>query len=159
MSDHQLRAISAKLDRIIAWLLRDRATRIQLELPVIRTKKGKRMPNFELSNDTVATITIKTTNSAGKVEPYPTGDVFTATSSSPSLGVAIGTDAGGNPALILTPLVQNSPGITVTVTDSAGLTAATQVVDIVDDVTDTNIILDTADATKVSQPVPNNPGP
>lgn len=118
------------------------------------------MPNFELPNDEVVTITIKTTNSVGTVEPAPAGDVFSVTSSAPaSLQAVIGADAGGNPAVVLTPLVRVSPGITVTVTDKAGLTAATQVVDIVVDVTPTNIILDVADATHVSQPVPANPGP
>jgi hypothetical protein len=117
------------------------------------------MPNFELPNDEVVTIGIQTTNSAGAVEPVPTGDVFTVASSSPSLGVAIGATAAGNPAIVLTPLVQASPGITVTVSDSAGLKLATQVIDIVPDVTPANIVLDVADATHTTQPVPTAPGP
>ena len=139
---------------------RRRATRIAFWLPVF-TKKGKPiMSNFELTNDTVATITIKTTNSVGTVEPYPTGDAFTAASSKPaSLAATIGTDAAGNPALVLTPLVQASPGITVTVSDSAKLSPVSLVVDVVQDVADTNIILDVADASNASQPTPVNPGP
>ena len=117
------------------------------------------MPNFELKNDDVAAIQIHTANAAGVVEPAPAGDVFTATSSSPSLGVAIGKDANGNPTLILTPLVQVSPGITVTVSDSAGLAVATQLVDIVQDNTPTNVVLDLADAVLTAQPVPTAPGP
>ncbi len=118
------------------------------------------MPNFELPNDEVVTITIKTTNASGTVEPMPAGDTFDVTSDNPtSLGVAVSTDSGGNPAIVLTPLVQASPGINVTVTDSAGLAAATLVVDIVEDVTPTNVILDVADATHVAQPVPAAPGP
>jgi hypothetical protein len=136
-----------------------KATKIVLALPTY-TRKGKPVPNFELPNDEVVTIPIQTTDSAGTVEPVPTGDVFTAVSSLPaSLGVAIGATASGSPALVLTPLVQASPGITVTVSDSAGLVQAVQLVDIVPDVTDTNILLDVADATHVSQPVPTAPGP
>lgn len=118
------------------------------------------MPNFELPNDEVVTITIQTTNASGTVEPVPAGDVFTVVSSNPaSLGATVGQDAGGNPAVVLTPLVAASPNITITVSDSAGLAALTQLVDIVTDVTDTNIILDLADAKHVSQPVPTAPGP
>lgn len=118
------------------------------------------MPNFELPNDEIVTITIKTTNTVGVVEPAPLGDVFTVVTSKPlSLLSHVGADSGGNPAIVLTPVVQVSPDITVTVTDSAGLSAATLVVDIVQDVTPTNIILDVADATHVSQPVPASPGP
>lgn len=118
------------------------------------------MANYELLNDQQVTVTIKTTDSSGKVEPYPPGDIFSVVSSNPaSLGAAIGADAAGNPAVILTPLVQASPGLTFTVSDSAGLAVAIQAVDIVADTTDTNIVLDLADATHVSQPVPTNPGP
>lgn len=118
------------------------------------------MPNYELPNDEVDTITIKTQNTAGVTEPVPTGDVFSVASDKPtSLGAAIGTDKSGNPAIVLTPLVQVSPGINVTVSDTAGLKMATLVVDIVQDVTPTNIVLDTADATHVLQPVPISPGP
>ena len=105
------------------------------------------------------TATIKTTDAAGNTEPVPAGDVFTASSSSPSLGVAIGTDASGNPAVVMTPMVQASPNITVTVSDSAGLMAASFVVDIVPDITPTNIVVDLADATHATQPTPSNPGP
>lgn len=117
------------------------------------------MPNFELPNDEVVTIDIESTNSAGVVEPLPAGDTFTVTSSSPSLGAAIGVGSAGGPAIVLTPTVQESPNITVTVTDSAGLTQVVLLVDIVQDVTPTNLVLDVADATHVSQPVPAAPGP
>jgi hypothetical protein len=118
------------------------------------------MPNFELPNDEVVTIDIETTNSVGTVEAAPAGDVFTVVSSAPaSLGAAIGVGTAGAPAIVLTPLVQVSPGITVTVSDSAGLAQVALTVDIVQDVTPTNLILDVADATHVSQPVPTAPGP
>ena len=138
-------------------------TKIGLKLPT-RAVKGKIMPNFELPNDEIVTIPIETTNQAGVVEPVPSGDVFSVASSSASLGVAIGVvpagaPGAGGPAIVLTPLVQASPGITVTVTDSAGLQQWVQIVDIVPDVTDTNIVLDVANATSVAQPVPTAPGP
>lgn len=158
--DSVLTAVLQNTDRILDILVRrTKPKKIVLALPHVM-KKGKPMPNFELLNDEVVTITIQTTDSAGTVEPVPVGDVFTAVSSLPaSLGAAIGTDASGAPALILTPLVQASPNITVTVSDSAGLVQAVQLVDIVADVADTNIILDVAAATHVSQPVPTAPGP
>lgn len=136
-----------------------RATRIALELPSIR-KKGVLMPNFELPNDEVVTITIKTTDSAGAVVPVPAGDTFSVVTSNPaSLSATIGKDAGGNPALVLAALVQASPGLTVTVTDSAGLPQAILAVDIVPDVAPTNVILDLPDATHTTQAVPTAPGP
>lgn len=151
--------IDRRVEQIYALLTHDRnPTQIVLCIPT-RTVKGIIMPNFELPNDEVVTIGIQTTNSAGTVEPVPSGDVFSAASSSPSLGVAIGATAAGNPAVVLTPTVQASPNITVTISDSAGLKQATLVVDIVPDVTDTNIVLDVADATHASQPVPTAPGP
>lgn len=118
------------------------------------------MANFELKNDTVATIAIQTATSGGTVEPAPSGDVFSVTSgNAASLGAAIGQDANGNPAVVLTPLVKVSPNIMVTVSDSAGLAVAKQLVDIVEDNTPTNVILDLPDATFASQPIPTAPGP
>ena len=137
-----------------------RPARIALELPAIRDKKGTVMANFELKNDQVATVTLKTVNDQGAVEPYPAGAIFTAQSNDvASLGVAIGVDAGGNPAVILTPLVQASPNQSFTVNGNDGLASVTQIVDIVADNSPTNVILDLADATFASQPVPANPGP
>ncbi len=74
-------------------------------------------------------LTLTTTDPATGVTttiPVPAGDVFTATSSSASLGVAIANDAAGNQELVTTPMVVRSDatngggGIVVTVTDSAG---------------------------------------
>lgn len=117
------------------------------------------MPNFELSDDKVATVTILVRDAAGDVVPAPAGDTFSVASSSPSLGVAIGADAAGAPAVVMTPMVQASPGITVTVSDSAGLMAFAQVVDIVPDVAPKAIGLDLANAAEVDQPPPTAPGP
>lgn len=118
------------------------------------------MANFEIPNDEVWTFTIETANASGTIEPVPVGDVFTVVSSAPaSLGAAVGTDASGAPAVVVTPLVQLSPSISVTVSDAAGLSSFVQVFDIVADVTPTNIVLDLADGTHVAQPVPTAPGP
>lgn len=76
-------------------------------------------------------LTLTTTDAAGVTTtvPVPAGDVFSATSSSPSLGVAIANDAAGNQELVITPLVIESDttngggGIIVTVTDSNNDTA------------------------------------
>ena len=115
------------------------------------------MANFELANDEIATIPILTDNAAGLPVAPPAGDTFTAVSSNPaSLGVAV---IASPAAVVLTPLVQLSPGLTVTVSDSAGLSAFTQIVDIVADATAKAITLDIANATEVPQPVPAAPGP
>ena len=81
------------------------------------------MSNYELNDDWVVSIPIVTQNSAGVAEPAPSGDVYTAVSSNPaSLNVVVGFMADGTtPAVVMNALVQASPGITVTLTDSAGL--------------------------------------
>lgn len=113
------------------------------------------MPNFELPNDEILTITVKATNSAGAFEPIPAGDTFTATVSDlTAINAVMGTDASGNVALVVNALKQAATGVTVTVTDSSGLTAAVQVFDVVTDATPTALVLDLADATHVPQPVP-----
>lgn len=135
-----------------------RPVRIYLPLPVI-TRKGTILPNFEIQDDTVATIPIQVEDSAGVVVPPTSGDTFTAISSTPSLGVSVGADSSGNPTLILTPTVQASPNITVTVSDADGLTAATLVCDIVPDLSPKTVFIDVAGATTAPQPPPSNPGP
>jgi hypothetical protein len=117
------------------------------------------MPNFELASDEVATVTILVRDAGGDVVPAPAGDVFTVVSSTPSLGVAIGANAAGNPAVVMTPTVVASPNISVTVSDSAGLAAFVQIVDVVADTKATAIALDIANVSEVSQPTPTNPGP
>jgi len=137
------------------------AVKLVLALPIITHKQtGEIMSDIVLLNDTIESVPIQYEDAGGAVVPAPTGDSLTAVSSNPaSLGAAIGADTNGNPLLVLTPLVQVSPGLTVTVTDSSGLPALTRVVDIVADLKATNIVLDDAGATTVSQAVPVNPGP
>jgi hypothetical protein len=143
----------------IERLLNAKPARIALAIPQL-TRKGVPMANYELANDTVATIGIMTTDANGDVVPMPAGDVFTVVSSNPaSLTAAIGATAAGGPAVVLTPLVKVSPGLTVTVSDSKGLPQDVQIVDIVNDVTPRNVVLDLAGAATVAQPVPTAPGP
>jgi hypothetical protein len=118
------------------------------------------MADFQIQNDLVYTFTIHVENAAGALEPAPAGDTFTVVSSAPtSLNAVIGADAAGNPAVVVNALVAAGTGYTVTTSDSAGLKVATNLFDIVADVTPTQLVLDTADGTTVSQPVPTAPGP
>lgn len=99
--------------------------------------------------------------------PVPQGDTFSATSSSTSLAVSVGPDAGGNQELITTPMVvESSPNngggnIVVTVTDSAGDVAGelsgADAINIVPTPVTTVIRLGTP--TFTTQPVPATPGP
>ncbi len=159
-----LRAVVHRLNALI-WrtgyvvYIMKRAKRISLGLPTV-TKNGKHMANFELLNDEVVTIPILTDDAGGDPVPAPAGDTFSVVSSNPaSLNAVIGTTSAGNPAVVINALVQQSPGLTIVVSDSAGLSAFTQIVDIVADTTPKAITLDIADATEVSQPTPTNPGP
>src|ERR1700758_291831 len=93
-----------EVEYIIRRARRTFPVRIKMELPLI-TRKGMKV-NFELKNDTVATITIHAVDAAGDVVPAPAGDVFSvASSDSTKLQADIGADLSGNPAVILTPLV------------------------------------------------------
>jgi hypothetical protein len=149
-----LDSVEDRLEEIEQLLPHPNPTRLAFELPT-RTKNGQIMANFELPNDEILTITMKATNSAGAFEPIPSGDVFTVVSSDPaSLNAVMGTDAAGNVAVVVNALKQAASNVTVTVTDSAGLTAATQIFDIVTDATPTALALDLVDATHVPQPVP-----
>lgn len=153
------RATEKQLALIAKALLAASAKSIRLALPTV-TRKGVVMANFELANDEVATIGILVDDASGAPVAAPAGDVFTVVSSNPaSLGAAMGTTAAGGPAIVLTPLVQVSPGLQVTVTDSAGLTAFTQLIDIVQDTTPKAITLDITNAVEVAQPVPTATGP
>lgn len=132
---------------------------IWLALPTITTVNGENV-NLQLANDSVATITIVTKDSAGVVVPAPPGDTYSVVSGTPaSLGAAIGKDASGNAALVLTPLVQVSSNLSVVVSDNAGLTADTLLVDIVADLAPKAIGLDTTNEILTPQAVPTNPGP
>lgn len=103
----------------------------------------------------------------GVTVPVPAGDVFSAQSSSPSLGVAIANDAAGNQELVVNPLVLQSDaangggGIVVTVTDSngdaAGELSGLDAIDIITVPVVRQIRLGTATVT--TQAAPTAPGP
>jgi len=114
--------------------------------------------NFELPNDSVWTFPIVTMNAVGTFEPFPAGDVPTVTSSNAASMTAVASTAAPWTCTVA-PLVQLSPGITVTVGDSAGLATNVYTFDIVADVTPTNVGLDIAAGTSVAQPVPAASGP
>ena len=115
--------------------------------------------NFQLPNDQVVSVPIHTVNQFGIQLPIPNGDGFVAMSSLPaSLNASVGSDSMGNPVLILTPLVQHSLGITVTLHDTAGLATVAFGVDIVADVP-TMIVLTPTQVIRGNQPIPTAPGP
>jgi len=116
------------------------------------------MANFEIPNDSVWTFPIVTLNAAGSFEAVPAGDTPTVTSSNAASMTAVASTAAPWTCTV-TPMVQLSPGLTVTVADSAGLVSNVYTFDIVADVTPTNVGLDLADGTSVAQPVPAAPGP
>lgn len=133
--------------------------RIALALPIVH-RKGVLVANLQLPNDEVLTIGILVLDAAGDTVPAPSGDTFTVVSSNPaSLDAVIGATPSGQPAVVMNALVQASLGLTVTVSDSAGLKAFTETVDIVADTKPAAVGLDLAHATSVVQPVPTNPGP
>jgi hypothetical protein len=117
--------------------------------------------NFQLYNDKVWTFSIKPQNAAGVAQPWPANSSPQAVSSNPASLVA-GVQLGSNNTftLVLTPKVQVSPGLTVTVTNS-GMAPLVFVVDIVADPDLLTVAADTvaADITTTPQNIPVAPGP
>lgn len=156
----------AGLNHLIAFLQahqpKNKPMRIALGAP-LKLKNGKlTMANIELQNDEILFIPILTDDMAGVPVPPPSGDTFSVVTSSPSLMAAIDTTTltpTGTPAVKINAAVQVSPGLTFTVSDSAGLTTFTQGVDVVADTTPSAITLDFAHEVMQSQPVPTAPGP
>jgi hypothetical protein len=156
----------ADLDSIIAILQALRANhkpmRILLGAPLV-LKNGKlTVANIELPNDEVLIIPILTDNDVGMPVPPPPGDVFSVSTSSPSLSAAIDITTltpPGTPGVKINANVQVSPGLSFTISDSAGLPVFVQGVDIMNDTTPKAITLDIPHAVVQSQPVPAAPGP
>ena len=162
----EAQTISA-LDQVVAYLkaaqtTKNKPARILLGAP-LKLKNGKlTVANIELANDEILIIPILTDDAAGVPVPPPAGDTFSVVSSSPSLMAVIDTTTltpAGTPGVKINATVQVSPGLTFTVSDSAGLTTFVQGVDIVADTTPMAITLDTAHEVMQSQPVPTAPGP
>ncbi len=116
---------------------------------------------FSLPNTWVVSIPIVEMDAAGTVVPMIGGDTFTAVSSNPaSLNSVVGFMADGTtPAAIVNALVVASPGLTVTLNDSAGLPQVVYTFDIIDDLTPVGDALDLANATHTTQARPTAPGP
>jgi hypothetical protein len=156
----------ANLDQIVTFLqseqLKNAPAKISLGAP-LALKQGKlTVANIELANDEVLFIPILTDNAEGMPVAPPAGDTFSVVSDSPSLAVAIDTTTlapPGTPAVKINATVQASPGLSFTVSDSAGLTVFIQGVDIVPDTTPKAITLDLAHEVVQAQPVPTVPGP
>ncbi len=117
--------------------------------------------NYQLYNDKIWTLPLKCQNSAAVAQPFPAGGPTPAvTSSNPaSLGASV-QQSGSGYTLVLTPKVQVSPGLTVTVTN-IGMAPASLSVDIVADPNLLTVVIDNvvADATTVPQNIPVAAGP
>ncbi len=112
--------------------------------------------SFQLFNNKTWTFPLKCQNAAGVAQPFPTNP--SAESSNPaSLSAAI---LGPSPGffLMLTPKVQVSPGLTVTVS-ATGMAPVVFAVDVAADPDMLSVAVDTANATTAVQNVPTAPGP
>jgi hypothetical protein len=116
------------------------------------------MANIQLPYDRVYWEDIRVANNQGVFEPVAAGDTFSVVSSDPTnLAVAIGTNPKtSNPGFSATPMHSAGPflNISVTVSDTSGLTPFVAVFDAVPDVAPTQILGDPASVTTVAQPMP-----
>jgi hypothetical protein len=120
--------------------------------------------NIQLANDEIIEYPIVALDAGGQVVPAPAGDTYTVTNGTPaSLNSVIGTLSAasrdgipaGSPCVSLNALVATATGITLTVTDSAGLGLFSGAVDIVADLAPKNLGLDVTDpVVQGSQAVP-----
>jgi hypothetical protein len=117
--------------------------------------------NEQLPNNVVRWRDILVEDDSGNVISPPAGDVFSVVSNNPnSLGAVIGTNpASGNPAVGYNALVENSPGVSFTVSDSAGDHAFSMTLDIVPAAPPPGNLALGPTPDDVPQPVPTNPGP
>lgn len=134
---------------------RKRPARIVLTLPLI-AKKGVIMPNLEIGINSTEYVPIQTKDAEGDVVPPPAGDTFTVTSSDPSIVASVGTMPSGPlqgaACAVLVAGTTESQNVSVTLTDADGLTAYTQLCDVVGGPPASDF-LDVADAINV----PNAP--
>jgi hypothetical protein len=132
---------------------------IALQMPTITNMEGlPLMANYVLGLDKVATFTITETNAAGTVDPVAPADVFTVVNTDTvNLNAVVGVNAAGQPALVVNWLHTTAPlttGVSVTLTDSAGNTAAVQLFDMAEPVAHDQIGLDVAGVTTTTQAIP-----
>jgi hypothetical protein len=114
---------------------RNPAVRLALVTTIVITKEGNQVPNYELNVGNTAYVPIQTLDAGGKPVPPPTGDVFTvASSDTVNLPVTLGTMPSGplqGQACAGIVGVGVVAGATITLTDSSGLTADVQIVDVI----------------------------
>jgi hypothetical protein len=157
-------ALLAALDKIALNILtkpHQANTKIALALPILTLKDGTVMANYQLKNDVVADILITSINDAKVLVATPAGDIDSVVSSDPGkLNAVIGTMPAPSPFIGMASLrinaVMKGPftGLTVTITDSAGLKSDVAGIDIVEDTTPTAISLDFSSVVLTPQPVP-----
>jgi hypothetical protein len=128
-----------------------RPVTIILTVP-ITAKEGIPIPNLEISLNTTEYVPIQTKDANGDVVAPPAGDTFSVASSDPSITASVGTMPSGSLAgqvcAVLAAGGTEATNVTITVTDQDGLTAATQVCDVVAG-PPSSIFLDVADAVNV----------
>ena len=132
------------------------------------------MADILIKDDTVAYIPLVAFDAAGAIVPAPAGDTDAIVSGLPAslamvvstLPSPIGPYPAGFPAAQLTPMVVESDaangggGITMTITDTAGLAEeAAYTFSVVQDTAPTKVGLDTLNILTVPQALPTNPGP
>lgn len=121
------------------------------------------MPNIVLKPGDTWTITIERLNATTQAaDPFPAGETFSFTTSSPAIGVTSGTDASGNAAAVLTTLTEpsvNTMGMNFTVNDSSGDVQFVQSVDYPPLPQPDDLSLNVAGAVVTSGPAPTAPGP
>ena len=113
--------------------------------------------SFQLYNDKVYTFPIAAHNALGASQPWGATNPLAVSSNPASLGARVIWQAPSF-FLVLTPAVQASPGLSVTVSYT-GMASATLGVDIVPDPDLVSVAIDSSTATSVSQNVPTAPGP
>jgi hypothetical protein len=160
-----LRYIAHDVAHILRIVKRERREWFEPELLLINpTTRRLIVANIQLQNDEIIEYPIVALDAGGQVVPAPTGDTYSVVNGTPaSLNSVIGTLSAassdgipaGSPCVILNALVPAATGITLTVTDSAGLGLFNGAVDIVADLVPKNLGLDVTDpVVQGSQAVP-----
>ena len=111
---------------------------------------------MNLYNDKVYTFPIHAKNALGADQPWGATNPLAVSSNPASLGARVIWQAPDF-FLVLTPAVQASPGLSVTVSYN-GMASAVLNVDIVPDPDLVSVVIDNSPTT-VPQNVPTNPGP
>ena len=123
--------------------------RLVLGTPIVKKKGRLIMANYQLANDAIVAFPILTANAAGDLVPAPSGDTYNLTNVASELNAVIGTVDGtpaGAPSVNVNALVAattvGSP-VSFTLNDTFGLKSVTEMIDIVADVTPTQLEIGT----------------